>query len=118
MRAAGWLLSTLLTCVLALVAIEPVAAAEALHDPMRPAVRGAIRAPAAAEPVRRFRLESTVVGSRGNTAVINGRIYAQGERRGGVELVSVAPGRAVIRYRGELMQLKMRSATVRRSEGG
>lgn len=88
-----------------------------LHDPMRPAARGAVKTPERVERKRSFRLESTVIGTRGNTAVINGRIYSPGERRGGVELVSVSPGRAVIRYRGELVQLKMRSATVRRGGG-
>lgn len=100
-----------------LISAAASVSAQTLHDPMQPDRKPRLqRATAPSAPS--LRLDSTVVRQGQSVAVINGRPWKVGEHYRGMQLLSVAPGRARVRWRGEQIELQMPQVAVREQQGG
>lgn len=100
-----------------LIGAMTTVSAQTLHDPMQPDRKPRTQR-TAAPSAPSLRLESTVVRQGQSVAVINGRAWKVGEQYRGVRLLSVAPGRARVSWRGEQIELQMPQAAVREQQGG
>ena len=82
-----------------------------IQDPTRPPVTGASGAGNAAfSRFRSWTLSSTLISTRRSLAIINGRIFAQGDTFEGVEVRTIQPGAVELRHEGATHWLHAASA--------
>jgi hypothetical protein len=108
--------------LIALLALAAAFAARAdelpLKDPMRPNV---VAGPASGAPraAPGFELTAVLVSDKRRLAVVNGRIYHEGDRVNGAEIVAIEPGSIRIRRAAGDLLIKLRKddAVTARNDG-
>jgi MSHA biogenesis protein MshK len=90
----------------ALLAATPLAAAEALPDPTRPAI-GADGAAAASEAPSGPRLQMIKISPARRSAIIDGQEVTVGGRVGDMRVVRISEGEVVLRGENETETLKL-----------
>lgn len=104
-RWCGFTASLLIVAPLALGAVGK---GDSLPDPTRPS--SASTETGTVSPVRRFRLDSVLVGNQRRRAVINGAVLATGDQISGATLVRIGVDHVLIEVDGQHYTLELDSA--------